>query len=306
MGVAMSKTLGIILAGGKSTRLFPATLVSTKQILPIYDKPLVYYPLTTLMLSGIRDYVLITTPKEKAVFQELFHDAEEHLGIRIRFLEQPVAIGIADCFNIINEAFQGDHDYDSFALILGDNIFHGAALRAMMEESCQRCANNNEAIIFPTLVTDPKRFGIVEFAKDGTVKSLEEKPEEPKSNYAITGLYLFPKDVLERIRHLKPSERGELEITDLVRTYLDTGNLVAQKMLRGMLWFDTGTPDSMHEAATMIQLIQRHQGLMVGCPHEVAFQKGWVDSLDLREVAYLCEKSSYGQYLLKLVENSLS
>jgi glucose-1-phosphate thymidylyltransferase len=306
MGVAMSKTLGIILAGGKSTRLFPATLVSTKQILPIYDKPLVYYPLTTLMLSGIRDYVLISTPKEKKVFQELFHDAEEHLGIRMRFLEQAVPVGIADCFNIVNEALQGDHEYDSFALILGDNIFHGAALRAMMEESRERCARNNECIIFPTLVTDPKRFGVVEFDQFGTVISLEEKPEEPRSNYAITGLYLFPKDVLKRIKMLEPSERGELEITDLVATYLETGNLVAQKMLRGMLWFDTGTPDSMHEAATMIQLIQRHQGLMVGCPHEVAFQKEWVDSLDLREVAYLCEKSSYGQYLLKLVKSELS
>lgn len=304
MGVEMSRTLGIILAGGKSTRLFPATLVSTKQILPIYDKPLVYYPLTTLMLAGIRDFALITTPKEKKVFQELFYDAEEHLGITIQFLEQPVPVGIADCFNVINQAYQDDNPYDSFALILGDNIFHGAALRAMLEESCHRCANNNEAIIFPTLVTDPKRFGVAEIGQHGEVISLEEKPEEPRSNYAITGLYLFPKDVLKRIKMLQPSERGELEITDLVATYLETDNLFAQKMLRGMIWFDTGTPDSMHEAATMIQLIQRHQGLMVGCPHEVAYQKGWVDSLDLREVAYLCEKSSYGQYLLKLVENS--
>ena len=306
MGNAMSKTLGIILAGGKSTRLFPATLVSTKQILPIYDKPLIYYPLTTLMLAGIRDYVLITTPKEKSVFQELFHDAKEHLGINIEFLEQPIPLGIADCFNIINEAFQGDHDYDSFALILGDNIFNGAALRAMLETSREWCAQNNEAVIFPTLVTDPKRFGIAEFEEDGTVKSLEEKPQDPKSNYAITGLYLFPKDVLDRIRDLKPSLRGELEITDLVRTYLDTGNLTAQKLLRGMLWFDTGTPDSMHEASTMIQLIQKHQGLMVGCPHEVAFQKEWIDSLDLKEVAYLCDKSSYGQYLLQLAESDQS
>lgn len=306
MGVEMSRTLGIILAGGKSSRLFPATLVSTKQILPIYDKPLVYYPLTTLMLAGIRDFALITTPKEKPVFQELFHDAEEHLGIRIQFLEQPVPVGIADCFNIINEAYQDDNPYDSFALILGDNIFHGAALRAMLEESCRGCEINNEAVIFPTLVTDPKRFGIVEFDKHGFVVSLEEKPEEPRSNYAITGLYIFPKDVLKRIKMLEPSARGELEITDLVATYLETGNLRAQKLLRGMLWFDTGTPDSMHEAATMIQLIQRHQGLMVGCPHEVAFQKEWVDSLDLREVAYLCEKSSYGQYLLKLIKSELS
>lgn len=306
MGVKMSRTLGIILAGGKSTRLFPATLVSTKQILPIYDKPLIYYPLTTLMLAGIRDFALITTPKEKPVFQELFHDAEEHLGITIQFLEQPVPVGIADCFNVINNAYQDDNPYDSFALILGDNIFHGAALRAMLEESCHRCANNNEAIIFPTLVTDPMRFGVVEIGRHGEVISLEEKPEKPRSNYAITGLYLFPKDVLKRIKMLEPSPRGELEITDLVATYLETENLVAQKMLRGMLWFDTGTPDSMHEAATMIQLIQRHQGLMVGCPHEVAFQKEWVDSLDLREVAYLCEKSSYGQYLLKLVKSELS
>ena len=305
MGVAMSKTLGIILAGGKSSRLYPATLVSTKQVLPIYDKPLIYYPLSTLMLAGIKDFILISTPKEKSVFKELFYDAEEHLGINMRFLEQPVARGIADAFNIINDAFLDDIEgFDSFALILGDNIFHGAALRIMLEEARSVCAEDDAAVIFPTLVTDPKRFGVVEFDDDSRVLSLEEKPEEPKSNYAITGLYLFPKDVLNRVRSLKPSNRCELEITDLVKTYLDSGNLIAQKMLRGMLWFDTGTPDSMHEAATMIQLIQKHQGLMVGCPHEVAYQKEWIDALDLKEVAYLCEKSSYGQYLLKLTENN--
>lgn len=303
MGELMSKTLGIILAGGKSTRLYPATLVSTKQVLPIYDKPLIYYPLTTLMLSGIRDFVVISTPKEKPVFEELFYDSKNTLGINVRFLTQDYPRGIADAFNVINDAFLEDiEEYDALALILGDNIFHGAALSVMLEGAMNRVWEFGECVIFPTLVTNPKRFGVVEFNEDGEVISLEEKPEHPKSNYAITGLYFFPKDVLERIRYLKPSKRGELEVTHLVETYLTTKNLVAGKLLRGMVWFDTGTPDSMMEASTMIQLIQRHQGLMVGCPHEVAFQKEWIDEQGLMCTAGLCEKSAYGEYLKKLLE----
>jgi glucose-1-phosphate thymidylyltransferase len=305
MDTIMSKTLGIILAGGKSTRLFPATLVSTKQVLPIYDKPLIYYPLTTLMLAGIRDYIVITTPKEKPVFEELLYDSENTLGIRVRFLTQDYPRGIADAFNVINEAFLDDiEEYDAFALILGDNIFQGAALRAMMESAMVRVWEDGYAVTFPTLVTEPRRFGVAEFDDEGNVISLEEKPQHPKSNYAITGLYFFPKDVLERINHLKPSARGELEVTDLVKTYLTTGNLIGQRLLRGMIWFDTGTPDSMMEASTMIQLLQRHQGLMVGCPHEVAYDKGWIEEDQLMMTAGLCEKSAYGEYLKKLMEKS--
>lgn len=297
------KTLGIILAGGKSTRLYPATLVSTKQVLPIYDKPLIYYPLTTLMLAGIKDFVVISTPKEKPVFEELFYDSKNTLGINIRFLTQDYPRGIADAFNVINEAFLEDiEQYEAFALVLGDNIFHGAALSAMMESAMYRVWEDGYCVIFPTLVTNPKRFGVVEFGDKDAVVSLEEKPEHPKSNYAITGLYFFPKDVLERIRYLKPSKRGELEVTHLVETYLHSGNLIGQKLLRGMVWFDTGTPDSMMEASTMIQLIQRHQGLMVGCPHEVAYEKEWIDKEDLLATAGLCEKSTYGEYLMKLLE----
>ena len=302
MGYIMSKTLGIILAAGNSTRLFPATLVSTKQVLPIYDKPLIYYPLTTLMLAGIREFVIITNPKEAPIFKELFWDSEENLGIKIYFATQEQAIGIADAFNVVCKRLDGDgvpsyNSYDNYALILGDNIFYGAALTELLS----RAMGGKGATIFTTKVKDPKRFGIVTLDDSGQPIDLEEKSENPKSNLAITGIYFYDNTVFEKVGKLTPSSRYELEITDLNRKYLDAGTLRAITLLRGMIWFDTGTPDSLMEASTMIQLIQRHQGVMVGSPHELAYNKGWITKDALTRIALLCQKSDYGKYLMDLV-----
>lgn len=290
--------LGIILAGGSSSRLYPATLVSTKQVLPIYDKPLIYYPLTTLMLAGIRDFMIVSTPKERPVFEELFFDAPHLLGINIRFAEQPHPLGIADVFNVVRRELEEEEPYNRYALILGDNIFHGASLSLSLAEA----VNDNDAVIFATHVNDPERFGVVELDEFGMVVSLEEKPENPKSDLAVTGLYFYPDDVLEVVETLKPSKRGELEITDLNKLYAEVGALSCITLLRGMIWFDTGTPDSLMEAATMIQLIQKHQDQLVGSPHEVAYNSGWILDDDLRATAGLCEKSNYGKYLLRMLK----
>jgi len=293
----MSKTLGIILAGGKSSRLYPATFATTKQVLPIYDKPLIYYPLSTLMLAGIRDFVIITTPEESDVFKSLLWDAEERMGIHIEFAKQDQPRGIADAFNVVDDWIEYG-EYTRFALILGDNIFYGAG----MTEILSRATNDASTTIIATKVKDPERFGVVQLAGNGEVLDMEEKPLKPKSDLAITGLYFFNKSVFQRARMLKPSKRGELEITDLVKTYMKDGALTAIKMPRGSIWFDTGTPDALLEASNLIQMIQKHQGFMVGNPHEIAYNKGWIDRNALSETALLCEKSAYGQYLLALLE----
>lgn len=303
MGEIMSKTLGIILAGGRSTRLFPATLVSTKQVLPIYDKPLIYYPLSTLMSAGIRDFVIISTPKELPIFQELFADAEETLGIRISFATQDEPRGIADAFNVVAEYMFPTEllEFDKFALILGDNIFYGSAMTDLLNDA--NCDGQDGAYIFATEVVDPERFGVVRInRRTGFPASIEEKPKKPKSNLAVTGLYFYPRDVFRVVKHMKPSERGELEITDLNRIYLEEGRLSVMQIARGTVWFDTGTPDALMEAATLVQNIQKHQGYMIGSPHEVAWQYSWITNEQLLKTADLCGKSSYGTYLRKVVE----
>jgi glucose-1-phosphate thymidylyltransferase len=301
----MSKTLGIILAGGKSSRLYPATFATTKQVLPIYDKPLIYYPLSALMLAGIRDFIVITTPEEVSVFQTLLWDAEERMGINVEFAIQTHPRGIADAFNVVTDSFDLDlrniraSSFSRFALILGDNIFYGAGMSELLTEAVESAATT----ILATKVKDPERFGVVQLDKDGQVLDLEEKPKAPKSDLAITGIYFFNSSVFHRVRKLKPSSRNELEITDLLKTYHKDNALNCIKMPRGSIWFDTGTPDSLLEAANLIQMIQKHQGFMVGNPHEIAYNRGWIDKDALRSTALLCEKSAYGQYLLQLLDS---
>jgi glucose-1-phosphate thymidylyltransferase len=299
----MLKTLGIILAAGKSTRLFPATLASTKQTLPIYDKPLIYYPLTTLMLAGIKEFVIITNPKEVPLFKELFYDSEETLGITVHFATQEVALGIADAFNIVRDHLDGDgvplySSYDKYALVLGDNIFYGSALTELLT----RAMGGKGATIFVTKTKYPEKFGIVSLDESGQAIDLEEKPTAPKSNLAITGIYFYDNTVFDKVRKLVPSARYELEITDLNIKYMTEGNLHVVNLLRGMIWFDTGTPDSMMEASTMIQLIQKHQGIMVGSPHEIAYNKAWITKESLLRTALLCQKSEYGKYLMEIIK----
>lgn len=290
------QTLGIILAAGRSSRLFPATLVTTKQVLPIYDKPLIYYPLSTLMLAGIREFLIITNPKEKAIFEELFYDSENTMGIKVMFATQDYPAGIADAFNIVREECLTD--YDRYALILGDNIFYGAGMSELLYEA--HYDDQERAYCFLTKVHDPERFGVAELSDQGGVMSIEEKPEHPKSNLAITGLYFFPKNVLDRIRKLKPSGRDELEITDLLKTYMETGDLTGTRLWRGVVWFDTGTPDSMIEASNFVQMIQKHQEILVGSPHEIAYNRNWITKDQLNTTALLCNKSMYGKLLSSL------
>ena len=296
------KTLGIILAAGRSSRLYPATYATTKQVLPIYDKPLIYYPLSTLMLAGVREFVIISNSKEKKVFEELFYNCEELMGIKVHFAVQHSPDGIADAFNVVSSyAVEYDIDlkkFNRFALALGDNIFYGAGLTKILKN-----ANTNRgAVVFSVPVQDPERFGVVEMDEHGMAVSLEEKPNLPKSNLAVTGLYFYPNDVFEKVDNLKPSERGELEITDLNRLYMNEGMLEVEKLLRGMVWFDTGTPDSLMEAAQFIQSVQKHQGFIIGSPHEIAYNSRWIDEIGLRATALLCMKSDYGKYLIELME----
>lgn len=290
------KTLGIILAAGRSSRLYPATLAATKQTLPIYDKPLIYYPLSTLMLAGIKDFLIITNQDETQVYQKLFENAENTLGVKIVYGVQEKPKGIADAFNVAITALGGHHiDYDRFALILGDNIFHGASLSEMLQEAVQE----DKAVIFASQVSDPERFGVVEL-KDDTVKSIVEKPSKPKSNLAVTGLYFYPLDVFNKVYRLYPSDRGELEITDVNIRYLGDGELIAKKMSRGMVWFDTGTPDSLMEASQFVQMLQKHQNVLIGSPHEVAYRNGWITKEQLMVTANICAKTQYGKHLMNL------
>lgn len=292
------RKLGIILAAGKSTRLYPATLVTTKQLLPVYDKPLVYYPLTTLMLAGIKDYVIISSPTEIVKYQELFSDAETELGIHITYAIQESPVGIADAFRITRNVL-GDKvfDYDSHSLILGDNIFYGAGFSGQLKHT-----DTSMTTIFVHQLPNVKDFGVAELDDNNKVISLEEKPAEPKSNLAVTGLYFYPKDVYTKVDQLVPSKRGELEITDLNRMYLEEGRLTAVRLLRGIVWFDTGTSDSLLEAANFIQTLQKHQGVLVGSPHEVAINKRWTTKNKMSLFITKCSKTFYGQYLSRLYD----
>lgn len=288
------RKLGIILAGGRSTRLYPSTLVISKQLLPVYDKPLIYYPLSSLMLAGIRDYVIITSPTEVDKMCELFAGAERDLGINVKVLIQPTPVGIADAFRVVKSSL-GDvvNQYDMTALILGDNIFYGTGFTGMVTN-----VSPTEATVFAYTSQNPSAFGVVEMV-NGKAVSLEEKPEHPKSNLIVTGLYFYPNDVYEKAYQITPSARGELEITDLNRLYLEEGRLNVTKLYRGMVWFDTGTADSMLEAANFIQNVQKHQGFMVGNPHEIAIQKKW--SGDIQPFINMCSKTQYGQYLQNMI-----
>lgn len=288
---------GIVLAGGSGTRLYPITKGVSKQLLPIYDKPMVYYPISVLMLAGIKDILIISTPYDLPGFKRLLGDGSDY-GVNFQYAEQPSPDGLAQAF-IIGEEFIGN---DSVCLVLGDNIFHGAGFSQLLRESVLTAEKVNKATVFGYWVNDPERYGVAEFDKDGNCLSIEEKPKEPKSNYAVVGLYFYPNKVVDVAKHIKPSARGELEITTVNQEFLKDGELKVQTLGRGFAWLDTGTHDSLTEATNYIETIEKRQGLKVACLEGIALRKGWITTDKMRELAKPMLKNQYGQYLMKMAD----
>lgn len=290
---------GIVLAGGSGTRLYPITKGISKQLIPIFDKPMVYYPISVLMLAGIREILIISTPQDLPGFRRLLGDGSDY-GVSFTYAEQPSPDGLAQAF-IIGEEFVGD---DSVCLVLGDNIFHGSGMSAMLSAAVDTAEEEGKATVFGYRVNDPERYGVVEFDKDGNCVSIEEKPEKPKSNYAVVGLYFYPNKVVNVAKTIKPSKRGELEITTVNQRFLEDGELKVQTLGRGFAWLDTGTHDSLSEASTFIEVIEKRTGLKVGCLEGIALRQGWIDADKIRELAKPMLKNQYGQYLMKLAEDA--
>ena len=287
---------GIVLAGGSGTRLYPITKGVSKQLLPIYDKPMIFYPVSVLMLAGIREILIISTPQDLPGFRRLLGDGSDY-GVRFEYAEQPSPDGLAQAF-IIGERFIGD---DSVCLVLGDNIFYGQSFTRMLKEAVDKAENEQKATVFGYYVNDQERYGVAEFDADGNVFSIEEKPKEPKSNYAVVGLYFYPNKVVGVAKNIKPSARGELEITTVNQWFLKDGELKVQLLGRGFAWLDTGTHDSLSEASTFVEVIEKRQGLKVACLEEIAFKQGWIDEKRLEQVALPMIKNQYGQYLMRLI-----
>ena len=287
---------GIVLAGGSGTRLYPITKGISKQLIPIFDKPMIYYPISVLMLAGIREILIISTPHDISGFERLLGDGHE-IGVHFEYAIQPSPDGLAQAF-IIGEKFIGN---DNVCLVLGDNIFYGAGFSSLLQESVKAC-NDGKATVFGYYVNDPERYGVAEFDKEGNCLSIEEKPQNPKSNYAVVGLYFYPNSVIKIAKDIKPSARGELEITSVNQAYLTAKKLKVQTLQRGFAWLDTGTHDSLSEATTFIEVIEKRQGLKIACLEEIAFKKGWINTSQLIDAAKPMLKNEYGKYLLKLVE----
>ena len=289
---------GIVLAGGSGTRLYPITKGISKQLIPIFDKPMIYYPISALMLAGIRDILIISTPHDLPGFRRLLGDGSE-IGVHFEYAEQPSPDGLAQAF-IIGKEFIGD---DCACLVLGDNIFYGSGFSGLLRQSVENAEKNGLATVFGYYVNDPERYGVAEFDKEGNCLSIEEKPEHPKSNYAVVGLYFYPNSVVDIAQNIKPSARGELEITTVNQEYLAQKKLKVQTLQRGFAWLDTGTHDSLAEASTFIEVIEKRQGLKVACLEEIAYKRGWINKEQLKNLAQPMIKNGYGQYLLQLAEN---
>ncbi|BCS86169.1 MULTISPECIES: glucose-1-phosphate thymidylyltransferase RfbA [Prevotella] len=289
---------GIVLAGGSGTRLYPITKGISKQLIPIFDKPMIYYPISVLMLAGIKDILIISTPFDLPGFKRLLGDGKD-IGVNFQYAEQPSPDGLAQAF-IIGEEFIGN---DSVCLVLGDNIFHGAGFSSILKECVADAEINNQASVFGYYVNDPERYGVAEFDEKGNCLSIEEKPENPKSNYAVVGLYFYPNSVVDIAKNIKPSERGELEITTVNQEYLNRKSLKVQPLQRGFAWLDTGTHDSLSEASTFIEVIEKRQGLKVACLEEIAYRQGWIDIQQLIDDAKPMLKNEYGKYLMEIASN---